>query len=126
MWYTHPMDDKITIIEGPTPTFDEAQDAWAMGIYEGPAQYSMAITRLRTYNGPALVERCYRAWKESGSISLEYRDSLGLTQQKPILAVRSVATEEGQVLLVWLRIDPEDEAMESQNDSDTGSDENFE
>jgi hypothetical protein len=112
------MDDKITIIEGPTPTFDEAQDAWAMGIYEGPAQYGMAITRLRTFNGPALVERCYRAWKNQDSISLEYKDELGLPQTKPIVAVRKVDTEDGQVLLVWLRIDSDDEVESSSPGAD--------
>ena len=117
------MDDKITIIEGPTPVFDDAMDAWAMGIYEGPAQYNMAITRLRTFNGPALVERCYRAWKDQSSILLEYKDELGLPQTKPILAVRSVSTEDGQVLLVWLRIEPEDETEANPNDSDI--DENY-
>jgi hypothetical protein len=113
------MDDKITIIEGPTPVFDEAQDAWAMGISEGPAQYGMAITRLRTYNGPALVERCYRAWKNQGSISLEYKDEIGLPQSKPILAVRKVETEDGQVLVVWLRNESVDEVESNSSDSDT-------
>jgi hypothetical protein len=117
------MDDKITIIEGPTPSFDDAQDAWAMGIYEGSAQYNMALTKLRTFNGPALVERCYRTWKSQGSMILEYRDELGLTQSKPILAVRSMNVDEGQVLFVWLRLEPEDEAEANPNDSDT--DENF-
>ncbi len=117
------MDDKITIIEGPTPVFDNAMDAWAMGIYEGPVQHNMAITRLRTFNGPALVERCYRAWHNQGSIALEYKDELGLPQTRPILAVRSVNTDDGQVLLVWLRIEPEDEKEPNQNDTD--GDENY-
>lgn len=97
------MDDKITIIEGPTPAFDQAPDAWAMGIYEGPGQHDLVFTRLRTYNGQALVERCYRAWKSQGGMLLEYRDELGITQTKPIVAIRSVAADEGQVLLMWLR-----------------------
>ncbi len=116
------MDDKITIIEGPTPVFDVSQDAWAMGIYEGPSQSGMALTRLRTYNGPALVERCYRAWKKQESISLEYKDELGLPQNKPILAVRKVDTEDGQVLLVWLKTESMDEVESnlSDNEEDDG------
>ncbi len=30
------MDDKITIIEGPTPEFEAIQDGWALGINEKP------------------------------------------------------------------------------------------
>lgn len=116
------MDDKITIIEGPTPSFDEADDAWAMGICECPMQYGIAITRLRTFNGPALVERCYHAWKENGSMTLEYRDEIGLTQTKPILAARYVDVEEGQVLLLWLRVHPQDEFETHANDSDSDED----
>lgn len=117
------MDDKITIIEGPTPSFDDAQDAWAMGIYEGPAQYNIAFTRLRTFNGPALVERCYRTWKEKGSMTLEYRDELGLPQSRPIMAARFIDIEDGQVLMLWLRVDPQDEPATHSQDPD--SDENF-
>jgi hypothetical protein len=117
------MDDKITIIEGPTPAIIDSQDAWAMGICEGPAGYNLALTRLRTFNGPALVERCYHAWKGNGSMTLEYRDELGLTQTKPIVAIRSVSTEDGQVLLVWLRVETQDEPQVKPSDPD--SDENY-
>ena len=103
------MDDKNTIIEGPTPEFAQAPDAWAMGIYEGPGQHDLVFTRLRTFNGQALVERCYRAWKTQGGMVLEYRDELGITQTKPIVAIRSVAIEDGQVLLMWLRSEPTQE-----------------
>ena len=113
------MEDKITIIEGPTPHFDHAPDAWAMGLFEGPLQYDLAFTRLRTFNGPALVERCYRAWKAQQPIYLEYRDEIGLTQNSPIVAARTVTAEEGQVLLLWLRMDHQDEPEISPNDPDT-------
>ena len=49
------MDDKITIIEGPTTILEDNQDGWAMGLNEGPLLYEMVLTRLRTFNGPALV-----------------------------------------------------------------------
>ena len=51
------MDDKITIIEGPPPVFEQVQDGWAMSLNEGPNLTITALTRLRTFNGPALVER---------------------------------------------------------------------
>lgn len=56
------MENKITIIEGPPPTFEAIDDGWALGLNEGPFLYDLAMTRLRTFNGPALVERCHRAW----------------------------------------------------------------
>ncbi len=46
------MDDrKITIIEGPTPTFEVVYDNWANGIVDGASLASVAVTRLRTANG---------------------------------------------------------------------------
>ncbi len=95
--------EKITIIEGPPPTFEMAQDTWLLGLTEGPQPYQVALCRVRTFNGPALVERCYRAWRDKHPISLEYRDEEGLTQQAPILAVRWVELPEGDVLLIWVR-----------------------
>jgi len=53
------MDDKITIIEGPPPVFEPIQNGWALGLGEGPRLPLTLLTRLRTFDGPALVERCY-------------------------------------------------------------------
>lgn len=117
------MDNKITIIEGPTPTFEPVQDGWALGLNE-TRQFSVtALTRLRTYNGPALVERCYRAWKSNEAIKLHYRDEAGLEAMAPILAARSVQTDEGQVLLLWLHVERDD--MELEIDSEDDEDDEF-
>lgn len=96
-------EEQITIIEGPTPTFESIQDGWALGLNEGPHFYDLSLTRLRTFNGPSLVERCYRAWHSGTSISLHYRNRLGLEDRAPILAARSIETEDGHVLLLWIR-----------------------
>src|SRR5258706_12146034 len=64
------MDDKITIIEGPPPVFEQVNDGWAMGLNESPNLSVPALTRLRTFNGPALVQRCYNAWHNKSSILL--------------------------------------------------------
>ena len=112
-------DEKITIIEGPTPTFEQVEDGWALGLDEGPMMYDMALTRLRTFNGPALVERCVKAWKKNKQIYLHYKDRMGLIETAPILAARSVETDDGQVILLWVRqLLSEDETDElSDNDS---------
>jgi hypothetical protein len=99
------MDDKITIIEGPTPSFERIPDAWALGLYEGPVLYDLAFTRLRTFNGPALVERCNHAWRNQHSMTLEYRDEIGMTQECPIIAARTITTTDGQVILLWIRLE---------------------
>jgi len=102
------MDDKITIIEGPPPVFETIDDAWALGLNESPAVYYTALTRLRTYNGPALVERCHRMWNNKQPIYLHYKNTMGLEEKVPILAARSSDTTDGQVLFLWIRRDVED------------------
>ena len=84
------MDDKITIIEGPPPVFEHVNDGWAMGLNESPTLSVPALTRLRTFNGPALVQRCYTAWHQKSSIHLHYRNDMGLEQTTPIRAARNV------------------------------------
>lgn len=97
------MEDRITIIEGPPPVFERIDDGWPLGLNEAPSYYDMALTRLRTFNGPALVERCHRAWSQNEPIYLHYRNEMGLENKVPILAIRASEVEEGQVLHLWVR-----------------------
>ena len=114
------MDEKITIIEGPPPIFERVPEAWPMGLSESLNLSNVAITRLRTFNGPALVERCYRAWHGLQTIHLEYRAPDGLEQKAPILAARSLNIENGQLLLLWVRLT--DEQVQERRDLDDGLD----
>lgn len=119
------MDDKITIIEGPPPVFEAVNDGWPLGLNEGPYLFDIALTRLRTFNGPALVERCYRAWREHHPIQLEFRDPTGLPSQAPILAARTLAIDEGQMLLLWVRLDTQQGELEigyEDDDADADAD----
>jgi hypothetical protein len=97
------LDDKITIIEGPPPEFENADDGWAMGLNETLGNYESALTRLRTFNGQALVERCHRTWKNNLPMYLRFKNAIGLEDQVPIMAVRAVDTNDGQVLFIWVR-----------------------
>ncbi len=116
------MENKITIIEGPPPIFEPVQDGWALGLNE-TRQFSVtALTRLRTFNGPALVERCYRMWNQRLPITLHYRDETGLEASAPILAARSVETDDGQVLLLWLHVERDDLELEIDSDDDSADD----
>jgi len=112
------MEDKITIIEGPPPVFEKVNDGWALGLNESPWLYDLTLTQVRTFNGPALVERCHRVWKEGMTMYLHYRDEMGIEEKAPILAARSVDSEDGQVLLLWTRQLPEVD----ENELDEGDD----
>jgi hypothetical protein len=112
------MSDKITIIEGPPPTFETVQDGWALGLNEGPFLYDLALTRLRAFNGAALVERCHRAWHNNNSIQLEYRNEFGLEENAPILAARNLQSSDGDMLLLWVRREPEDTDADYDDDDD--------
>jgi hypothetical protein len=123
MMDSKPMEDKITIIEGPPPTFESVTDGWVLGLNESPNLGEIAVTRLRTFNGPALVERCHRAWRNQQLINLEFRSEDGLQQQAPIVAARFVETEEGHLLILWVRLTDEEVELELGYEDDTGDSE---
>lgn len=116
------MDDKITIIEGPPPTFEAIQEDWALGLSESSELGHVVSTKVRTFNGPALVERCHRAFRNHQSIHLVFRTSEGFESQAPILAARSVEAEDGQMLLLWLRFSGDEVDFELGVDDDLGRD----
>ncbi len=104
------MDDKITIIEGPPPTFAPVHDSWLLGLHEGTQVGNVVVTQLRTYNGASLVERCYRAWSKRQSIHLVFRSSDGLERHAPIVASRNIELPEGNLLLLWVHMTREEQA----------------
>ena len=116
------MDEKITIIEGPPPIFEQVNDGWAMGLNESPHILVPALTRLRTMNGNALVERCHRAWNHKEHIHLHYRNDMGLEQTAPIMAARNVETADGHVLLLWVCLDSDHVEYEFDDDGDESAD----
>ena len=116
------MEEKITIIEGPPPTFEAVSEDWVMGLNESPTLADVVLTRLRTFNGPSLVERCYRAWTNQETIRLEFRGQDGLKYDAPILASRALDVEDGQLLLLWVRLDKEGVELEVGYDDDFGDD----
>jgi hypothetical protein len=115
--------EKITIIEGPPPTFELVSDSWLLSLTEGPVPTRVAMCRVRSFNGPTLVERCYRAWREGQPIRLEYRSEDGLTQQVPIVAARWIELEEGDTLQLWVAYKEEDIEIEIDIDIDDFYDE---
>ncbi len=116
--------EKITIIEGPPPAFELVNDPWLLGLAEGILPSQIAMCQLRTFNGAALVERCFRAWQDQQPISLEYNSEEGGTLEAPIVAARWAELEEGQLLLLWVRLDEGQIEIELDFDFDD-SDEDF-
>ena len=116
-------EEKITIIEGPPPVFESVPDAWPMGLNESPTLSSVVLTRLRTFNGPKLVERCYRAWRGQHTIHLEFRAPDGLPHKAPIVAARHLDIDEGQVLLLWVRLIEDEMRLELGYDGTNQEDE---
>ena len=106
------MDDTITIIEGPPPTFEVVSNGWGLGLNETPAPFNIALTRLRTFKGQELIERCHRSWRHQNSIRLEYRGLDGLESHVPILAARALENDEGQMLFLWVRMEVEETELE--------------
>jgi hypothetical protein len=116
------MENDITIIEGPPPTFETVSDGWVTGLSDSPTLAALAITKLRTFNGPALVERCHRAWRNFQSIHLIYRTSDGLQQKAPIVAARNVELPEGHMLVLWIRLEDLDVEIAFGEDDDVEDD----
>jgi hypothetical protein len=127
LWYIgDTMEEKITIIEGPPPVFEAVNDGWALGLNESPRLSVSALTRLRTFNGHELVERCYRAWSAKSPIHLHYRNEMGMEQSAPILAARNVETPDGQVLLLWVYLDHDKVEYEVDKGDDESDEDNLE
>ena len=109
------MEAKITIIEGPPPSFEDVHEGWPLGLSESPSLHKLALTRLRTFNGPSLVERCYRAWSKREAIQLEFRAADGLIHKTPIVASRTLEMSDGQMIFLWVRL-TEQEALQELGD----------
>jgi hypothetical protein len=110
--------EKITIIEGPPPTFEASNDPLLLGLSEGPYPMQVVMCHLRTHNGPELTERCYRAWSKGETIRLEFKSEEGLTLQAPIVASRWAELPEGHLLMLWVRLEDEDISIDLDFDID--------
>ena len=93
----------ITIVEGPEPDFSPHNDVWALSLLEGTGFIGLERCRLRTFNGPAMVERCRNAWSEGRQVVLDYPNRLGLRRQAAVAAARWEEVTEGMLLHLWVR-----------------------
>lgn len=106
-------ENKITVIEGPTPTFENVNLQWPLGVQDhrepnsGLEVSGIFLTQLRTTNGNQLLERCWATWNKGLAMNLVFNDLSGIRQEVPIVAARNRTVEEGQVLLLWVRLTAE-------------------
>ncbi len=93
----------ITIVEGPQPDFMPHNDGWALSLLEGARFIGLERCRLRTFNGPAMVDRCRNAWAENRPVLLDYPNRLGLRRRVGVAAARWEEVPEGMLLHLWVR-----------------------
>jgi len=92
----------ITIVEGPVPDFTPTSAEWPWGLQEGPGDATVAVCKLRTFDGEAMVDRCRSAWQQNRPVRLDYPDGEGGRQESEIVAVRTETVEAGDVLYLWV------------------------
>ena len=101
----------ITIVEGPPPEFQQTINDWPFGVFEGPVNKSVALTEMRTFDGPKLVQRCTDAWAEGRSARLEFPTEDGIRAELEIVATRWEAVPEGHKLYLWVHLDEDVELI---------------
>jgi hypothetical protein len=124
----------ISIIEGPPPQFQFADELSIMALQESTLPYELARCDTRTFNGPKLVKRCHDAWHDRRVVMLEYKDMDGLKQRVEICGIRFEDMDDGTLLQLWVRLPVElqwisiegddDDEFEDDDDFDEDADEN--
>ncbi len=94
----------ITIVEGPPPDFRLAREFWPLSLWEGSVPQVVALVQMRTFNGPAMYERCTRAWSQARPVLLDFPQMDGLRRKAEILAARVTTVDEGDVLNLWVAL----------------------
>jgi hypothetical protein len=120
----------ISIIEGPPPQFQFADETSMLALQESTLPHELARCDTRTFNGPKLVKRCRDAWKDKRVVMLEYKDMDGLKQRVEICGIRFEDMDDGTLLQLWVRLPVElqfisidDEAADDvDDDSNEGDD----
>ena len=105
----NPIHDTISMLEGPPLEFYAVSlDGWQFGLLDTPTLQLPSLTRLQTNNPRDLSERCHRAWESGGTMTLLYRNEIGMEQSASIMAIRPVELKasENDMVLVWVYIDP--------------------
>ncbi|TMC53279.1 MAG: hypothetical protein E6J26_08810 [Chloroflexi bacterium] len=122
----------ISIIEGPPPQFQFADETSLLALQESTLPHELARCDTRTFNGPKLVKRCRDAWKDKRVVMLEYKDMDGLKQRVEICGIRFEDMDDGTLLQLWVRLPVElqfisidDESADEDEDEGSAGDDDF-
>ncbi|MGE5140804.1 MAG: hypothetical protein ACM3JD_15160 [Rudaea sp.] len=107
---TDPMEESesITIIEGPPPSFKDADQAWTLSLLETDQPYYVSLTQVRSLKGQVLLDRCRRAWSDRRPIYLDFPTYSGLRRRLEIVAAKFDQLAEGDLLNLWVRHRPDE------------------
>ncbi len=94
----------ITIVEGPPPKFLDVPIWWPYSILEGHVPNEIALVQMRSLNGAKLVKRCDDAWQEGREVFLDYPIGDGTREEINIVAAQWERVEEGDKLILWVRL----------------------
>jgi hypothetical protein len=94
----------ITIVEGPVPDFTATTADWPWSLQEAADSAIVAMCKLRTFDGQAMVERCQKAWTQGRPVHLDYPDGEGGREEAEVVAVRTETAEQGDVLYLWVNL----------------------
>ncbi len=108
----------ISIIEGPPPQFQFADEMSLMALQESTLPFELARCDTRTLNGPKLVKRCQDAWHDKRVVMLEYKDLDGMKQRVEICGIRFEDMDDGTLLQLWVRLPVELQWMSIDGDED--------
>ena len=112
----------ISIIEGPPPQFQFADELSLMALQESTLPHELARCDTRTFNGPKLVKRCQDAWHDKRVVMLEYKDMEGMKQRVEICGIRFEDMDDGTLLQLWVRLPVELQWFSIDGDDDDDDD----
>ena len=112
----------ISIVEGPPPQFEFADDESMLAFHDSLRPFELARCDTRTLNGPKLMARCHNAWAEKRPVMLEYKDMDGLKQRVEICGIRYEKLDEGTLLQIWVRLPVEIHLIALEVDDDDQED----
>jgi hypothetical protein len=83
----------------------------------------VAICELRTNTGEEIMDRCAAAWREGRPVRLDFPDELRMRQQVDIVAMRLRHADQGNVLVLWIKDELDEEMIEALEEDEDADDE---
>jgi hypothetical protein len=85
----------------------------------------IAQIELRTNTGGDIIDRCMDAWHEGRPVKLDFPDELRMRQQVDVVAMRLKEIDAGEVLMLWVKEELDEEMLEALQDEEDDEDDFF-